>query len=307
MNYLNLDRSTLKTAKFVSATLEQQGAWINLLGYCVDQENLGRIVGCRKWDDRAWTITAGIRRKNVIGDSPLWTWDNDDLLVEFYPDRQQKALTAQRSGGKKGSNARWGKPVSGDQPHGVPIGLPVTNPIGVHNTHTETQPDGVGDTVKESKGKESNSNVREEEGTPSQTRGFRVQSRSRPRDIDEAVGVGSMIGLTSDEVVLWFNDCASADWRNHRGEPFQNWPVQLTWHRDRLRERRASTASAGPQKPKIPPGILLRRLEDEAECHPGNPESRGVRSNKVEDRKAFRELQDEIRKLKTDVSGGGGQ
>ena len=303
MKFLNLDRSDLRSAKFVTSSHEQQGVWINLLGWCADQENGGRIADCRNWPENIWPTAVGVRFRHIKNDSPLWRWEGNDLVVEFYPGNQQQSLAAKRAGGEKGRASRWG--------HAKPESVQMAMPDGYANSSPTPEPDGYANGMPDGRKGKGKGKEREEEGereaAPPSHPVSRLQIRSQPRDLEEAVAVGAGIGLGREDVEGWFRDCEASGWRNGRGELFQNWPREMTYHRDRLRQRQPSPANGALAKTKIPVGILLKRLEDEAIMHPGNPESAGKRSDDRGVREQFRELQQQIRELKLEISKGGTQ
>jgi hypothetical protein len=110
--------------------------------------------------------------------------------------------------------------------------------------------------------------------------------------------VAASIGLPPDAAEAWFVDKSAAGWTNGKGELYGNWIVEMTWHRDRLREKTRAPGGGA----NIPPGILLKRLEDEARIHPGNPESAGRRSDQLDDRAKFRALQAQITDLRSKLT-----
>lgn len=120
---------------------------------------------------------------------------------------------------------------------------------------------------------------------------------SRPRDLDEVLAKAAMIGMPEDKARAWYADMEAAGWTNGRGELFGNWVREMTWQRDRVRSEAKAPAPGG-----MPAGILLKRLEEEAKVHPGNPESAGRRSDSPEDRVAYRSLKARITELRTAVA-----
>lgn len=106
MKWLNIEIATLRSPKFIGAEPIERATWLSLLGYCADQENGGRIVGCIKWKDRTWQQACGITHGEVSLKSKLYAWDGDDLLVAFYPLEKEAELRAKRKAGSKGGKAR---------------------------------------------------------------------------------------------------------------------------------------------------------------------------------------------------------
>lgn len=286
MKFINIDRAVLKSQSFLVASRVQQGVWIALLGYCCDQENGGRIENCKAWDDLVWLQSVGVRTKEVTQTSPLWSWDGESLKVHFYPAKQQQALISKRLGGKKGADAKWGA-------NGIPNGIPISDATSSPNGSNEGTPNGSPICVK---GKE-REREREEEGEGQATHTHKV-TLNHPRDLAEAIAVGEMIGVPGPVVEAWYADAEACGWRNGRGELWQNWRRELTYHRDRVRQGQSNP----PGKMKMPPGLLLKMLREQAAVHPGNPESLGVRSKLLADREAYRALERQIRELATQVT-----
>ncbi len=97
---------------------QEQAVWLLLITYCADQENSGRIVGCRQWKPGAWLPTIGVSFDEVDHACDLWTWDGDDLIVHKYSvETEEKTRTLRergRLGGLRSGEARK-KPTSTDE------------------------------------------------------------------------------------------------------------------------------------------------------------------------------------------------
>jgi hypothetical protein len=120
MEYINLHTSILDSAEFRAAEPFQQATWLKLLRYCVGQENGGVIHDCRSWQDRVWIQTAGVTTEDVAAACKLFWFDEQDLIVNFYPEEAEKQTKAMRKGGRIGNAKRWGKkkPESGGESGG---------------------------------------------------------------------------------------------------------------------------------------------------------------------------------------------
>jgi hypothetical protein len=108
MEYINIHKSILDSMEFTAASDAQQGTWVKLLGYLCGQEQGDRIKSAKLWADRVWTKQA-ISPVILKKPSPLWQWEGDDLIVNFYPHKQEAAMKAVREGGARGAaktNAR---------------------------------------------------------------------------------------------------------------------------------------------------------------------------------------------------------
>jgi hypothetical protein len=102
MKYLNIHLPDLHSAKYIGSDPKERASWLSVLGYCCEQENGGRIVGCRAWKDRQWQQTCGVMLKEVESASKLLVWDGQDLTVVFYPIDSERVVQAKRLGGSRG-------------------------------------------------------------------------------------------------------------------------------------------------------------------------------------------------------------
>lgn len=105
MRWLNIEIATLRCPAYIGAEPVERATWLSLLGYCADQENAGRIAGCKKWKDRQWQQVCGITQAEAHTVSNLWTWDADDIVVSFYPIASEAIMQAKREAGRKGGKA----------------------------------------------------------------------------------------------------------------------------------------------------------------------------------------------------------
>lgn len=102
MEYINLTITQLAEAAYRRSTMPDRGVWLTLLGYCVQQENGGRIEGAQGWTEWDCQQVLGIPAKDLEGQHHLWRYDEGDLVVEFYPLDKQREVQAKRRAGKRG-------------------------------------------------------------------------------------------------------------------------------------------------------------------------------------------------------------
>ena len=105
MRWLNIEIANLRSPAFVGAEPVERATWLSLLAYCADQENGGVITDCRSWKDRQWQQTCGITQAEAQAESGLWKWQDDQLVVEFYPLAKEAEIQAKRSSGSMGGKA----------------------------------------------------------------------------------------------------------------------------------------------------------------------------------------------------------
>lgn len=102
MNYLNLNISTLRAPEFLGSEPVARATWLCVVGYCIDQENNGRVLACKGWKDRQWQQTCGVTLEEVNASAPLLAWDGDDLVVWRYPLAHQAKCETNRENGRAG-------------------------------------------------------------------------------------------------------------------------------------------------------------------------------------------------------------
>ena len=105
MNWINIETKTLRSPEYIGADPVQRATWLNLLGYCSEQENGGVIDGAKDWKDRRWMQTCGVTLSEVASPSELWAWAGDSLVLWNYPVTKEQEVKAKRQGGKAGGKA----------------------------------------------------------------------------------------------------------------------------------------------------------------------------------------------------------
>lgn len=120
MNWLNIRLSFLRSPEYIGSEPTARATWLNVLSYCAEQENGGRIVGARKWKDRQWQQTCGVMVAEVNDAPDLLAWDGDDLLVWNYPSEKEleiqqmrelgKSKTARKASAARLNGAKGGRP-----------------------------------------------------------------------------------------------------------------------------------------------------------------------------------------------------
>lgn len=105
MQYLNLAIEFLRGPKYIGSAPVERATWLSVLGYCVDQETGGRLVGAASWKDRQWQQACGVTAEEVRGASKLITIDGADVIVAAYPIKQEQKAQHNRNVGSKGGRA----------------------------------------------------------------------------------------------------------------------------------------------------------------------------------------------------------
>lgn len=113
MDWLNIHTSTLDSPEFVGSSPVERSTWLCLLRFCIGQENGGRIVGARGWKDRQWQQLARVTLREVGVGTRLWRWENDDLVVGFYPKDKEDEVRSRREVARQ-NGANGGRPKKTD-------------------------------------------------------------------------------------------------------------------------------------------------------------------------------------------------
>ncbi len=111
MEWLNLHTSVLDSAEFVGEEPVNQATWLKLQRYCIGQENGGVITDCQGWKDRKWQQLVRVTQDEVQSESELWTWDEGNLYVRFYPNDKEAMVKAKRETAKT-NGSKGGRPKS---------------------------------------------------------------------------------------------------------------------------------------------------------------------------------------------------
>jgi len=145
--WLNLNVSVLDSPEVVGAEPVERATWLFLLRFCVGQENGGRIKGCRNWKDRQWQQLVRITQAETQAKTKLWVWEDDDLLVSFYPSEKENQVQrlrnigsvtseakteAARLNGKKGGRPKTQHKTQQDETQTITHGKPTENPRKTH-------------------------------------------------------------------------------------------------------------------------------------------------------------------------------
>jgi hypothetical protein len=106
VEYINHKISELNQREFACASDHQIATWFKLLIYCVSQENGGRITACSDFDPRTWQSLCRVDGRKIKNPSPLWSWDNDDLIIWNYPTDKENEVQSNRHAARIGGQAK---------------------------------------------------------------------------------------------------------------------------------------------------------------------------------------------------------
>lgn len=167
MNWLNLQTSTLRAPEYIGSEPVARATWLNVLAYCCEQENGGRIVGGNLWKDRQWQQTCGVTLGEVVGARVLITVDGNDIVVWNYPVDKEAEVASKRRVGKLGGEAsgKARREAKTNQPgsKNEPLVQPKSKLVEAESKQNRSKNEPPAEPVVEGKGMEGNG--REEKGT----------------------------------------------------------------------------------------------------------------------------------------------
>jgi hypothetical protein len=126
MNWLNLQTSVIRSPEYVGCDPIQRATWLNLMIYCVEQENGGVIPGAASWKDRRWQQTCGVTKSEADDQCELWSFDGDNLTLWGYPVEKQEEIQRNRESGHRGGKARSDAKIEAAKANGSKGGRPKT-------------------------------------------------------------------------------------------------------------------------------------------------------------------------------------
>lgn len=152
MKWLNLETKKLHSPEYIGSAPVERATWFNILAYCCEQENGGRLVGAKAWKDRQWQQLCGVTKREVGMTTRLLKWDGEDLIVDGYnmekefEVQQMRALGSSNSAAKSAAarvnGANGGRPKTqrgehSDNPTETQREEPKPNPTETHRKEIE--------------------------------------------------------------------------------------------------------------------------------------------------------------------------
>ena len=245
MNWLNLEIHTLRSPAYMGSDPTERATWLNVLAYCAQQENGGRIEGAAEWKDRQWQQLCGVTLREVTRASQLLTWDGQDLVVWAFPFQKQKEVQARRR-----VAARNGR--HGGRPHN-PTPEPTLKPtlVSGRNPRPKTEGEGEIEGEREREGELE----RKENGTkrtPSAREGVPKSSREVKAEATRFPVTSTVPSKPDDGFCEWWFDeqekCGWTDPRN--GTLWHDWRAAFSaaWRSHFHRTRQRSTRTQPPRR-----------------------------------------------------------
>jgi len=236
VRFLNLPLERLRSDEVLGAEPEDRGTWLNLLCYCADQENGGRIRGAREWSDRKWIQVTGVLRADLDRECALWSWDRGTLVVRGYPVEQERVVRAKRRGGRN----RGSGPSA-------------------EATAEESSEESMQESSEESRLRNRNRNRKRKEKKAKTARApagelsliegspeYGVRDDTPPT-VEQVVAGAEQLGVSEEYARWWFEQMALREWRDSGRRPVAwRWRQYLkVWHeKDRGTVPAAESADA---------------------------------------------------------------
>lgn len=108
MEWLNIRTATLRGPAYIGSNPTERATWLNVLAYCVDQENGGCIAGGAGWKDRQWQQSCGVTLREVRGASKLIQIKGADVIVYGYSLEKELEVKERRVQATQAARKRWG-------------------------------------------------------------------------------------------------------------------------------------------------------------------------------------------------------
>lgn len=143
MEWLNIRTATLRGPAYIGSNPTERATWLNVLAYCVDQENGGRIAGGATWKDRQWQQACGVTLREVRGASKLVQLQGQDVVVYGYSVEKEQEVKERRVQAAEAARRRWGAKL-GDAPRNAPR-IPSRNATAYAPRNAEREGEGEGE------------------------------------------------------------------------------------------------------------------------------------------------------------------
>lgn len=111
MRYCLIKMEVFHSSEYKGAKPRERATWHDLLAFCYEQENGGRISGAHGWNNRKWEQVVGLTLEEIEREADgLWRFDGQDIIVGFYDIEYAEKITgapiAGRAGGRVSSPAK---------------------------------------------------------------------------------------------------------------------------------------------------------------------------------------------------------
>ena len=96
------ENQTIRRSEWALASDLALATWLRVATQAAIAENGGRFVGAASWDDRAWTVMAGVSKAGVDAtvEAGICTWADDALVVVGYETKAETIVQQRRENGR---------------------------------------------------------------------------------------------------------------------------------------------------------------------------------------------------------------
>lgn len=107
MDWINLRTTFLRSPAYMGSRPVERATWLNVLAYCTEQENGGRIPGAAAWKDRQWQQCCGVTAREVRAATKLLTVKAADVVVAAYSVEKESEVKSRRAQAGDAARRRW--------------------------------------------------------------------------------------------------------------------------------------------------------------------------------------------------------
>lgn len=225
MKWININTDTLRSERYLNSEPVERATWLNLLAWCVSQENSGIIEDCKNWKCRKWQQLCGITKSELDSCENLIQWSGDNLEVMFYPKDKEDEIKAKREAGRKGGIAKSlnSNKSSLAQPVAELVAEPLAQLEGVLLAESVAVP--VAEPVAKSNSASTERKVKERKVS---TKKSTKESRPTLEEIKNYISEKKLSVNPSQ----FFDYFEAGDWTDSKGNKVRNWKQKiLTWEK----------------------------------------------------------------------------
>ncbi|MDB4726045.1 hypothetical protein OAF54_01320 [bacterium] len=236
MNWINLNIDVIRGEEYIDAEPVSRATWISLMAWCCSQENGGVIKDARAWGDRKWQQLCGVTLSEVETMCLLYGFEEQNLVVNFYPLDQESKVKKNRASGKKGGRPRkveapQALDTQGEKPCGLPDGSDSLKRNSNSNSNSNSKVSTITPTITPA-ASEGELNLDEAAPAPAKPKKKAFVPPSREEFIDHAVEKlptknpdwsPEQASRCADQQ---FDTYVDQDWHDGHGKKIANWKTK---------------------------------------------------------------------------------
>jgi len=244
--------ANMRAPEYTGCNMVERATWWHLNAYCAEQENGGRICGCRSWGDNRWQQAAQLKKAEAHHPCPLWSWDGEDLVVWRYPSDQEESFHAKREGNSLGGQSRSEAKVAAVRENGKKGGRPRKPQMEAENQSRNLSPNqsrNQTNRIEQNRREQNRTEENRIEHTPGMCGGDDSPAIARevelpahfPKSAEDAAEAGKFENVPREFAIKTWNKAASRGGRDARDVPIRNFRAYLQTEWAYERERMAKT------------------------------------------------------------------